>query len=189
MAWFWAWLKSLFSSPALPPNGTVVTIPQTPPEKPPSGHPAASQAPWMDFMLARLGWTEFDHDKELSKYWHYSGMSYTSVIGAEHAWCIMIGNAAYEVSGFKGSGRPDAASGAHIGTDSDYVYGAGLAIRHANGKHHWTYFHHWVDQANRIAACLGGNQGNAINISNFNLSGNAHGHDEVMGFPRWPVHA
>lgn len=160
-----------------------------PPTSPPKSDPPVivTETPWMDFMIARDGWTEFDHDKELSQYWHFSGLDYTTVIGAEHAWCIMIGNAAYETNGYKGSGRADAASGVHIGTDCGFIYGAGLPIRHKDGSHHWSFFDHWVDEGARIAALRGGNQGNAINVSHYNLSGNAKGHDEVVGKPRWPV--
>lgn len=164
------------SKPMNPPNTNIpppVVIP--------------SQTPWMDFMISRIGWTEFDHDKELSQYWPLSGQDYTTVIGADHAWCIMIGNAALVTSGYKGTGRVDAVSGRTLGIPCDYVYGAGLPITHHDGSHHWTFFHHWIDQMKMLAACIGGNQGNKICIETFNLSGNANGHDQCIPCPRWPV--
>lgn len=148
-----------------------------------------SDTPWMKFMLDRLGWTEFDHDKELSQYWKLSGLNYTTIIGSDHAWCMMIGNAALVNTGFKGTGEADAASGARLGISSDYKYGAAIPIRHASGAHHFTFFHHWVDESKKLAACLGGNQGNLICIEVFNLSGNSQGHDECVSGPRWPVKA
>ena len=148
------------------------------------------ETPWMDWMKAREGWTEFDHDKELSAYWKYAGLpQFTTVIGTEHAWCAMTINAALHDTGYKGNNRADAASFRTYGTPCDYIYGAILSMRHVSGNNHVTFFAGWQDEAAKLAYCLGGNQSNALKVSVFNLSGNKNDHDEVIGGPRWPVKA
>lgn len=149
--------------------------------------PISGEAPWMDWLKQRNGWTEFDHDKELSAYWKYSGLDYTTVIGASHAWCALTVNASLHDTGYKGNNRADAVSFEHYGTPCGFVYGAIVPIRHKDGSHHVSFFDHWADQAGKIAALRGGNQGNSICVANFNLSGNAHGHDECINGPRWPA--
>lgn len=144
-------------------------------------------APWIGFFATRLGWTEFSHDKELSKYWRHVGLNYTSVIGKRHAWCAMIEEAAMRSIGLKGSGSARAASYRAWGEPAlDYWFGCPISIQHPSKSNHITNFLYWVDKKRKIAACIGGNQGNAISIAKYNLSGNKNGHDEVMGGPRWP---
>lgn len=147
------------------------------------------ETPWMDWMKARDGWTEFDHDHELSKYWPLVGLNYHTVIGAEHAWCALTVNAALHDTGYKPNHRADAVSFATYGTPSAWVYGAIIPIWHVGGGHHVTFFDHWVDQSKKLASCFGGNQGNALKHSIFNLSGNRNGHDECRSGPRWPIKA
>lgn len=147
----------------------------------------SGSTPWMDWLKERDGWTEFDHDRQLSAYWPLCGLDYTTVIGASHAWCALTVNASLHDTGFKGNGRADAVSFEKYGSACGWVYGAIVPIRHADGSHHVTYFDHWVDEAGKIAACRGGNQSNAIRLSTYNLSGNVHGHDECHSGPRWPV--
>lgn len=147
-----------------------------------------SETPWMEWMQRRLGWTEFDHDKELSQYWALSGIpEYDTVIGSEHAWCALTINAALNSGGYQGTGSAAAASFAEYGTKCEYKFGAILAIRHASGGHHVTCFVRWEDKDRMRAVCRGGNQNNSINETVFTLSGNSQGHDEVMTTPRWPV--
>lgn len=145
------------------------------------------KTPWMTWLKQREGWTEFDHDKELSAYWKYSGLDYTTVIGASHAWCALTINAALHDTGYKGNNRANASSFRTYGTPCGWVFGAIISIRHKDGSNHVTTFHHWADEKNKIAACLGGNQSQAIRISTYNLSGNENGHDEVLTTPRWPI--
>lgn len=144
--------------------------------------------PWVKWFQDRLGWTEFDHDKELSKGWHWTHLNYTSVIGADRAWCAMSLCTALEENGFLSSGSAAASSYSKFGERCDFKPGAILAIRHTTGKHHVTLFLSWKDEKAMIANCLGGNQSNKICIASYNLSGNKAGHDEMMsGGPRWPV--
>lgn len=143
-------------------------------------------APWMNWLEARLGWNETNNDKELSQYWKYVHLPFTTVRGREHAWCAMTANAALIESGYVGNGNAAAVSFVKYGTPCDYIFGAIIPIRHASGGHHVTFFHHWINEKMKIAALLGGNQSNGIRITGFNLSGNASGHDECAS-PRWPV--
>ena len=142
---------------------------------------------WLKWFKEREGWTEFDHDKELSKGWKYTHLDYTTVIGASHAWCAMSLCSALEENGYISSGSAAASSYANFGETCDFKLGAILPIRHASGGHHVTLFYDWFDKSKMIAFCLGGNQGDSINISTYNLSGNDKGHDQVMTSPRWPV--
>lgn len=145
--------------------------------------------PWVKWFNDRIGWTEFNHDKELSKGWKWTQVkSYKTVIGSAYAWCAMSLNTSLEENGLHGTMDAGADSFAHFGQRCDFKLGAILPIRHASGRHHVNIFIKWYDEAKKLAYCIGGNQGNAITIAIYNLSGNAHEHDEVMsGGPRWPV--
>ncbi len=146
-------------------------------------------APWMDWMKARDGWGENNHEKELAKYWPLCGLNYSTIIGASHAWCALTINAALHSTGYKGNGRADAVSFETYGTPCGFSYGAIIPIRHSNGHHHVSFFDHWIDEKNWIASLRGGNQGNKLHAATYNLSGNMNGHDECVSGPRWPVKA
>lgn len=137
-------------------------------------------------MLTRLGWTEFTHNTDIAKDWALVGLDYKSVIGADHAWCALAIEIALKSCGLEGSNSAAAISYANWGEACDFRCGAVLPLRHPSGGHHVCVFMYWVDESNKLAACLGGNQNNAYNISVFNLSGNHLGHDEVINGPRWP---
>lgn len=178
-------LGSLFGGFFSPkPPATVTSLPAPKPDPVPD---PVTQTPWVDWFKARDGWTEFDHDKELSKGWKYCGLDYTTVQGSDHAWCAMALNTALIENGYKGTGSAAAASFAKYGVPCGFVRGAIIPILHAGGGHHVTTFDHWVDETQRLAALRGANQSNAVRVSVYNLSGNSHGHDEVMNSPRWPV--
>lgn len=164
----------------------VPDVEKNPPVPPPPNH--GLQPPWVTQLLSRMGWTEFDHDKEIAKDWKIVGLpQYTSVIGTVHAWCGLACAIALKACGLV---YPKGAAGAqnweNFGEECNYVCGAFLPIRHAGGGRHITVFMYWVDEKHKIAACLGGNQSNGYRISEMNLSGNASGHDEVRTGPRWP---
>lgn len=151
--------------------------------------PTNSLAPWVDdFLKPRIGWDEVTEDKILSKCWSFTNdcNHLTSVIGDENAWCAAELCEALESTGFESTRSGAAANFARYGMPVTYVYGAILSLRHHGGGHHATCFLYWIDFSNRIAACLGGNQDNKIQISAFNLSGNLKGHNEVISGPRWP---
>lgn len=151
-----------------------------------------SGTPWMEWMKAREGWNETKNDKELGLLWKHTtytaGQKAKTVRGKAFAWCAMTVNAALFESGYKGNRSAAAKSFDNYGTPCEMKFGAIIAMRHPKGGRHVTFFHHWVDERKKIAACLGGNQGDALKISNYNFSGNQAGHDQVMGC-RWPVKA
>lgn len=168
---FLVWLNKVF-------GGTIVD--------PKPVDPTSNDAPWMNWLKSRLGWTEFDHDKELSKYWGLSGLDYKTVIGSNNAWCALSANAALDEYGYKGSHKPNATSLLNVGNACDPKYGCLIIIEHTDGSHHVTFFNKWIDEKARIAECLGGNQSNSIRYSLYNLSGKKNNHDTLMG-ARWPV--
>jgi hypothetical protein len=148
-----------------------------------------AETPWMDWMKAHIGGNE--HDKKfsdfMSNFWHLAGLGFTTISGATHAWCALTVNVALHESGYHGNGRADAKSFEKYGTPCEFKYGAIVPIRHVSGGHHVTFFDHWVDEKNKIASCLGGNQSDSLRLSNYNLSGNRNGHDECVSGPRWPI--
>lgn len=78
---FFAWLASLFASDA---PKAPVEIPASKPLR----NPAQDLSNFFD---ARMGWTEFTHNKQLSLGWKYTILkTYNSVIGRSNAWCMMI---------------------------------------------------------------------------------------------------
>lgn len=142
---------------------------------------------WVEHLEGRIGWSEFDHDRQIAKDWPLCGLSYKTVIGTTHAWCGLACEIALHSGGLKGPhGSAGAASWAKFGEPCSYICGAFLPIRHKSGGHHITVFLYWVDKDKRLAACLGGNQGDRYRVSTYNLSGNKAGHDEVVPGPRWP---
>ncbi len=154
------------------------------------------QIPWRGWFLARLGWTEFDHDKELSLGWPLVGLpQYHTVIGSEHAWCGMSLATALHSCGYPyPKGAAGAANWIHFGHAIDWKttgipLGAIIVIRHVSGAHHVTTANRSHSAGEKLAECLGGNQGNAIKVSTFNVSGNVHGHDEIVyvGMPLKPA--
>lgn len=156
---------------------------------PPAPSNQVNTTPWMDWMKKYLGNTENDpkFSAFMSQFWKLCGLNYTTIKGVAHAWCALTIEAAFNSVGIKGSGRADAVSYEHWGFPCAWIYGAVIPMRHTNGSHHVTFFVKWVDETNKIAQCLGGNQGDSLKLSNFNLSGNAKGHDECVSGPRWPV--
>jgi hypothetical protein len=154
-----------------------------------------SLTPWRDWFLARLGWTEFNHDKELSLGWPLVGLpGYKTVIGPDHAWCGMSLATALHSCGFK---IPNSAAWApvwdHYGTPIDWKtkgipMGAIIRIRHPGGGAHVTTANRDHAPGEMLIDCLGGNQGDSIKVSRFDVEGNAHGHDEIASVC-WPVEA
>jgi hypothetical protein len=151
--------------------------------------PINSPAPWVDdFLALRLGWDEVSKNDVLKKCWSFTDdcRELTSVIGNTNAWCAAELCEALETTGFTSPRSGAAVNFSRWGMPVTYVYGAVLSLRHPDGSHHATCFLGWIDFPNRIAACIGGNQGNKIQISAFNLSGNLKGHNDVISGPRWP---
>lgn len=147
-------------------------------------------APWVFSNIDLLGRTETDPvlNARYVPEWALEGLSeYKTLAGNAHAWCSVRENADKRKVGVKGTGDAGAAGWSHWGVDCPYWFGASLPIQHATGGRHIADFLYWIDKANKIAAVLGGNQGDKFSIVSNNLSGNAHGHDQVIPGPRGPV--
>ena len=182
------WLKNLFKKKdKVSVINNVVNLKPTPkPIDPVKPIPELNEPVWFKWFMDRYGWTEFNHDKELSKGWKYTNCkSYKSVIGSDNAWCAMSLCTALEENGYKSSNDAAAVSFKNYGTACDYVKGAIIVIRHSSGAHHVTLFNTWVESG-KIMLCTGGNQSNAINTTKFNVSGNNNGCDQVVAC-RWPI--
>lgn len=150
----------------------------------------SSATPWRDWFKARLGWTEFDHDHELSKGWKYTHhcKHYTSVIGADHAWCGMSLATALTENGYKIPVNCESAAG-WIGYGTKIVgafpKGAVVVIQHHTGGHHVTTANRDHKNGEAILEALGGNQNSSIKVSNFIRSPE---HDKIV-WVGWPVKA
>ncbi len=184
--------SKIVNKPSVPPSpGAPIPGPGTvgTPKAPTNPSNVKSGTPWMDWMNKYTGNTENDptFDKFMSQFWKLCGLNYTTIKGVAHAWCALTVEAAFNSCGIKGSNRADAVSYEHWGFPCGWIYGAVIPMRHVGGSHHVTFFVKWIDETNKIAQCLGGNQGDSLKLSNFNLSGNSKGHDECVSGPRWPV--
>jgi uncharacterized protein (TIGR02594 family) len=149
-------------------------------------------ASWVGYMAALIGLNERTDTLNLilAPHWKNVGLpQFKDLRGGEHAWCSLAMDWAMTKAGFKGTANAMALSWRTWGKSCPYWFGAVLGIRHASGGGHVTTFLYWVDESAKKAACLGGNQGDEMNISVYNLSGNNKGHDEVINGPRWPINA
>lgn len=65
--------------------------------------PKVDETPWLTWFINRLGWTEYTHDKELSKGWPLTKhcKHFKSVIGKVRAWCGMSLATALHESGYQ----------------------------------------------------------------------------------------
>ena len=111
---------------------------------------------------------------------------FKTLAGNDHPWCSVLVNASFRKVGIKPTNNAMASSWRTWGRKGEYWFGSVLGLRHASGGGHVTFFLYWVDKAKGLAACYGGNQSNHLSVVIYNLSGNAHGHEEVVNGPRWP---
>ena len=143
--------------------------------------------PWLTWFKIRNGWTEFNHTEELSKGWIYTNVpNYKTVIGSTYAWCAMSMNTALETNGYKGTKDAGAISFKNYGMPCEPKIGSIIVLQHSSGRHHVTTFVGWYDEKKTIMLGHGGNQSDAINVSKFNVSGNALGCDQIIAC-RWPA--
>jgi hypothetical protein len=187
---FWNWLKELFT----PKKETPTVIrPKTEPDSMPTSGSLATDA-WFGAKWVRLGVTllgMIEADPKLAKilvpWWKRVGLSsFSSLIGKNNAWCSLVMDYLIVQAGFKGTSNAMALSWRTWGRVCPYWFGAILGLRHASGGGHVTIFLYWIDESRMIAACMGGNQSNAFNVTAYNLSGNRNGFEEVVNGPRWP---
>jgi hypothetical protein len=186
---FWNWLKNLLT----PKKETPVFVePDKEKEKILSSeesYVAFFNAPWIKLGVSLLGMLE--HDPRLAKilvpWWKRVGLSsFSSLVGKNNAWCSLVMDYLIVQSGFKGTSNAMALSWRTWGKPCPYWFGSILGLRHASGGGHVTIFLYWIDEQRKIAACMGGNQSNAFNVTAYNLSGNRAGFEEVVNGPRWP---
>lgn len=139
-------------------------------------------APWMKFMFDRLGWTEFNHDKELSEGWKYVGLpQFKTVIGSTYAWCSMIVQSAFRSVGLKGSGSAMAASYRAWSKQAGGMwFGAPISFQHPNGSNHTGFWVCWYDKSKNLALVCSGNSNNELNLTVYDFN------KEREFAPRWP---
>lgn len=144
-----------------------------------------SDTPWLDWFKARIGWTEFTHDKELSKGWKLTKhcKNFTTVIGKIHSWCGMSLATALNSCGYKYP--PQCETAFHwkeYGTPIDWKRvgipkGAIIVFDHS----HVALSFRDHKPGEQVAECLGGNQSNAIRVTKYDIN------DNPISAVRWPV--
>ena len=142
-------------------------------------------APWVFANIDLLG--RHETDKELNaRYvpeWRLEGLpGYKTLSGNSFAWCSVKENADKRKVGIKGTNSAGAKSWSSWGKKCPYWFGATLDIQHASGGRHVGCFLYWVDEAKKIAAVIGGNQGNKFSIASTVLGPR---HDNPVTGPRW----
>lgn len=150
--------------------------------------------PWRDWFIQRIGWTEFDHDTELSKGWPLTNAckDYKTVIGVDHAWCGMSLASALNSGGYRYPKACEAAASYDdYGTEIDFrtngiPLGAIVTIEHYNGGRHVTTANRYHSPGEKVLSGLGGNQDDAIDVKSFFLDTKVKGHDRIVSV-RWPV--
>lgn len=156
--------------------------------KPEAPKPVADDyfgAPWIGSYIHLLGRSETDAqlNKELVPEWAKEGLpGYKTLAGNTHAWCSVLANASFRKVGVKGTNSAGAASWSKWGRKCPFWFGAALDIKHRSGGRHIAFFLYWIDEAKKIAAVYGGNQGNKLSIVSQSI--NSSGDVCVTG-PRW----
>ena len=138
------------------------------------------EIPWYDWIKEKIGWNEFDNDKELSVYWKYTNVpNYKTTQGSDHAWCAMIICAALEETGFKSTNNAAAISYDKYGVELlRPKKGCILTIKRKGGSgRHVTLFDQLDKNGNFIG--LGGNQSNEIDFATFKK-------EDIVSM-RWPI--
>lgn len=135
-----------------------------------------SRPQWLLYLDARIGWSEFTHDKQLGALWkkHTNLTAFTSVIGSSNAWCAMIACAALETSGLKSPHNGLASKFNGFGIEIDFEKdgipaGAHIHLRHINedgslGGNHITFADRDHLPGEKSFDGLGGNQDNKIQV-------------------------
>jgi hypothetical protein len=153
--------------------------------KPVAIHGDMFGAPWVFANIDLLGRKETDPELN-ARYvpeWKLEGLpGYKTLSGNSYAWCSLRENADLRKVGIKGTNSAGARSWSSWGKKCQYWFGATLDIQHPGGGRHVGDFLYWIDENKRVAACLGGNQGNRFSVASISL---APGHDRCVTGPRW----
>ncbi|MER9177773.1 transglycosylase SLT domain-containing protein [Mesorhizobium sp. M0955] len=154
--------------------------------------PDWSGAKWISYAIDYLGLSETDPtlNKLLVPHWAAVGLpKWKTLEGDERPWCSNFADWLVSQAGYEGTHDAEAKSWRTWGKASPYWFGAILGLRHASGGSHVTFFLYWIDKELKLAACLGGNQTDHLNVAVYNLSGNDSDNDTVVNGPRWPTNA
>lgn len=144
-------------------------------------------APWIGANIDLLGRHETDPllNARYVPEWSKEGLpGYKTLAGNTHAWCSVKVNADLRKVGVKGTNSAAAASWSKWGRKCPFWFGSVLDIKHPSGGRHVAFFLYWIDEAKKIAAVYGGNQGNKLSIVSQSI--NAGGDVCVTG-PRWSL--
>lgn len=137
--------------------------------------PKVQMAPYMLWLLERLGWGEQDPEraKIIAQYWTLTGLNYKDIFGAVHAWCAMIATAALEENGFRSTRNAGAHSVYGMQPKCDLQPNANVCVKHSSGPlagHFHDTFCFAVEDNGEYWWGLGGNQNNKISIERFPTS-------------------
>lgn len=135
----------------------------------------APHAPWMDFVLAKLGTKETPgpiSNRDIAEF-HAHTRAGVPAGGDEVAWCASLAGWAFTKAGFLSTRSKAARSYATYGVELDeFRFGALYVFDRSDPKNpnaaHVTFgcFEH-----GGIAYCAGGNQGNMLSIKGYKLDG------------------
>ncbi len=135
--------------------------------------PIALLATYMIWMMNRIGYNEKNNDKELSQYWIYAQLAFTTIVGAAHAWCAMIGCTALEENGYM-SARTAGAHNMFTGRKCPLQINCGVIIKHGPGHPLAGHFHftfcYRLDEDGLHFWGLGGNQNDEISIAKYPIA-------------------
>lgn len=135
---------------------------------------------WFDLAVTFIGMNEIVNGKVNPLVTEFFG--YTNYkTKANEPWCAAFICAMLAKSGFANPATAAAVGFSKYGVASDYVKGAIIVIQHKSGGHHVTLFDSWVDEKQKLARCLGGNQANQVKYSTYDFKV-----EKVLAV-RWPV--
>lgn len=155
-------------------------------EDPPKPVPVEDPIPWHTLQVSLLGMKELLPDGKVNPI-VTEMFSYTTYpTKANEAWCAADQCYVLAKTGYKNPRTALATGFNKYGVACELKKGAIVVIQHLTGsmkgRYHVTQFSHWVDEANGIAACIGGNQNNSVCYVNYDLKTK-----EKVVACRWPV--
>jgi len=137
-----------------------------------------SETPWLDLARSYIGQKEIAGNADNE--WIEDCFNFTSYGHADHdevPWCAAFICRCLSESSYKHTHSALAASYKSYGEACDLKPGAIIVFRWAAGNRHVTFLDHVIDS--KYVACLGGNQNNAVKISNYER--------KYIEAVRWPV--
>lgn len=125
------------------------------------------ETPWMEWLRANIGQHEIK-GKENNPF-IVNLFNYTSyqLGNDETPWCAATICAALEKNGYESPHRADAKSFDEYGEPCELEYGAIITLRHPDGSRHVTCFFSPIPAVKSAFLGLGGNQENALKVSQY----------------------